>query len=55
MNGHLATRHAMGLFDFSFMSLCEITGGGALAFLDRLQTRDRVKQVWTICRACPCR
>ncbi len=40
MNGHLATRRAMGLFDFSFMSLCEITGGGALAFLERLQTRS---------------
>jgi aminomethyltransferase len=40
MNEHLATRRALGLFDFSFMSLCEIVGSGALAFLDRLQTRS---------------
>ncbi len=36
---HLATRRAAGLFDFSFMSLCEITGAGAQPFLERLQTR----------------
>jgi aminomethyltransferase len=40
MKEHLATRRALGLFDFSFMSLCEIAGGGALAFLERLQTRS---------------
>lgn len=37
---HLATRRAVGLFDFSFMSLCEIAGSGAVAFLERLQTRS---------------
>jgi glycine cleavage system T protein (aminomethyltransferase) len=36
---HLATRQAVGLFDFSFMSLCEIAGSGAPALLERLQTR----------------
>ncbi len=36
---HLATRRAAGLFDFSFMSLCEVTGAGARAFLETLQTR----------------
>ena len=42
---HLATRQAVGLFDFSFMSLCEIAGGAAPALLERLQTRapDRVE------------
>jgi len=40
MKEHLATRRALGLFDFSFMSLCEIAGSGALAFLERLQTRS---------------
>jgi aminomethyltransferase len=33
---HLATRRAVGLFDFSFMSLCEFSGS---TFLERLQTR----------------
>jgi glycine cleavage system T protein (aminomethyltransferase) len=37
---HLATRRAAGLFDFSFMSLCELTGSGATALLERLQTRS---------------
>jgi glycine cleavage system aminomethyltransferase T len=37
---HLATRRAAGLFDFSFMSLCEISGSGAVSFLERLQTRS---------------
>ena len=37
---HLATRRACGLFDFSFMGQFEITGEGARAFLDRLQTRN---------------
>ena len=36
---HLATRRSAGLFDFSFMSLCEIAGHGAAALLERLQTR----------------
>lgn len=38
---HLATRRAVGLFDFSFMSLCEFSGSTSL---ERLQTRalDRV-------------
>ena len=38
---HLATRRAVGLFDFSFMSLCEFSGS---TFLEPLQTRalDRV-------------
>jgi glycine cleavage system aminomethyltransferase T len=35
---HLATRRALGLFDFSFMGLYEI-GGEASAVLDRVQTR----------------
>jgi aminomethyltransferase len=33
---HLATRQAVGLFDFSFMSLCEFSGSTSL---ERLQTR----------------
>jgi aminomethyltransferase len=37
---HLATRRSAGLFDFSFMGGWEITGRDALAFLQRLQTRD---------------
>jgi glycine cleavage system aminomethyltransferase T len=37
---HLATRRACGLFDFSFMGHFEVAGGGARAFLDRLQTRN---------------
>ena len=37
---HLATRRAAGLFDFSFMSLCEIAGSGALALIERIQTRS---------------
>jgi glycine cleavage system T protein (aminomethyltransferase) len=37
---HLATRRKAGLFDFSFMSLVEIDGPGAYAFVDRLQTRS---------------
>jgi aminomethyltransferase len=37
---HLATRRACGLFDFSFMGHFEVTGAGARAFLDRLQTRN---------------
>lgn len=37
---HLATRRALGLFDFSFMSLCELAGSGATARLERLQTRS---------------
>jgi aminomethyltransferase len=38
---HLATRRAVGLFDFSFMSLCEFSGSTSL---ERLQTRalDRI-------------
>lgn len=37
---HLATRSAAGLFDFSFMACFRISGYGATAFLQRLQTRD---------------
>lgn len=37
---HLATRRAAGLFDFSFMSLCELAGSGAAALLEHLQTRS---------------
>ena len=37
---HLATRRSAGLFDFSFMSLCEVSGAGAREFLERLQTRS---------------
>jgi len=37
---HLATRRKAGLFDFSFMSLAEIEGAEARAFLERLQTRS---------------
>jgi aminomethyltransferase len=40
MNQHLATRRALGVFDFSFMSLCEIAGGEVPAFLEQLQTRS---------------
>jgi glycine cleavage system aminomethyltransferase T len=36
---HLATRRAAGLFDFSFMSMLEIAGRDARAFIERLQTR----------------
>ena len=38
---HLATRRAVGLFDFSFMSLCEFSRSTSL---ERLQTRalDRI-------------
>lgn len=35
--GHLATRRGAGLFDFSFMGLCEFTDAQAL---QRLQSRD---------------
>ena len=38
--GHLATRSAAGLFDFSFMGHFEISGPGARAFLERVQTRN---------------
>ena len=38
--GHVATRTSAGLFDFSFMGHFEITGSGAGAFLERVQTRD---------------
>jgi aminomethyltransferase len=38
--GHLATRRAAGLFDFSFMGHFEIAGPGARAFLERVQTRS---------------
>ena len=38
--GHLATRAAAGLFDFSFMGHCEVSGPRARAFLERLQTRN---------------
>ena len=37
---HLATRRAAGLFDFSFMSLIEVDGIAARAFLDHAQTRS---------------
>ena len=42
---HLATRHAAGLFDFSFMGCAEIAGTASLAFLGSLQTRalDRLQ------------
>jgi aminomethyltransferase len=36
---HLTTRRAVGLFDFSFMALYEISGHNALAFVDRIQAR----------------
>ena len=39
---HLATRRSTGLFDFSFMSLVEIEGSGARAFLEHVQTRSIV-------------
>jgi len=38
--GHLATRSAAGLFDFSFMGHWEVSGRHARAFLERLQSRD---------------
>jgi len=37
---HLATRTSAGLFDFSFMSLFEISGAQARAYLERVQTRN---------------
>ena len=37
---HLATRRSVGLFDFSFMSVVEIEGVAAGAFLDYVQTRS---------------
>jgi len=37
---HLATRRNAGLFDFSFMSLTEVEGPAACAFLGWLQTRS---------------
>ncbi len=37
---HRATRHAVGLFDFSFMGCFEVSGRDALACLHRVQTRD---------------
>jgi aminomethyltransferase len=40
---HLATRRAAGLFDFSFMGLCEFAGGGGLSVLQRLQTRNAAR------------
>lgn len=38
--GHLATRSAAALFDFSFMGHWEASGPRARAFLERLQTRN---------------
>ena len=38
--GHLATRSAAGLVDFSFMGHFEVSGPRARAFLERLQTRN---------------
>jgi aminomethyltransferase len=38
--GHLATRSAAGLFDFSFMGHFEVSGPRARVFLERLQTRN---------------
>jgi aminomethyltransferase len=40
VEGHLATRRAAGLFDFSFMGHFEVSGFGARGFLERVQTRD---------------
>jgi aminomethyltransferase len=37
---HLATRHAAGLADFSFVASIEITGRDSLIFLHHLQTRN---------------
>ncbi len=37
---HGATRHAAGLFDFSFMGCVEIKGPGSRDFLHQLQTRS---------------
>lgn len=37
---HWATRRAAGLFDFSFMACFELTGPGALDYLNAVQTRD---------------
>lgn len=37
---HLATRHACGLFDFSFMGCVEIAGRESLSFIDYAQTRQ---------------
>lgn len=37
---HLATRRAAGLFDFSFMEMCEVSGARARTWLERLQTRQ---------------
>ena len=37
---HLATRGAAGLFDFSFMEICEVSGPHARVCLERVQTRN---------------
>src|SRR4029450_6710081 len=37
---HLATRRAAGLFDFSFMEICELSGPKARSWLEHLQTRN---------------
>jgi aminomethyltransferase len=37
---HLATRRAAGLFDFSFMEMCEVSGPASRDWLERLQTRQ---------------
>ncbi len=37
--GHMATRRAVGLFDFSFMACFDIGGDDAAAFIERIQTR----------------
>lgn len=37
---HLATRHAAGVFDFSFMCCVEITGAASTTFLHALQTHN---------------
>ncbi len=53
---HLATRRGAGLFDFSFMGGWEIAGRNALAFLQRLQTRDlRLLSVGRIAYTMLCR
>lgn len=40
---HLATRRGAGLFDFSFMGVCEFAGEGGLNALQRLQTRNAAR------------
>lgn len=56
MDEHLATRHGVGLFDFSFMGWWAFTGPEARECLQRLQTRDlRMLEPGKLCYTLLCR